>query len=102
MPKKDKSKSKDKRKGSKSKEKKPKKEKKDKKDKKTKSKKSSSSTASKAPNPNSIPPNSPTDHLPVFCVMHKSPLNFYCDSCNEPVCQLCITLGPHNNQVSPN
>lgn len=34
------------------------------------------------------------------CVIHKKEdLNFYCTSCNELVCQECISLGPHNTAV---
>ena len=38
--------------------------------------------------------------VPIICVMHKSELKLYCESCDEVICELCITLGPHNNQVS--
>jgi hypothetical protein len=35
--------------------------------------------------------------LPMVCVMHKSELKLYCETCEEVICELCITLGPHNN-----
>jgi hypothetical protein len=34
-----------------------------------------------------------------FCVAHNTPLEYFCESCEEPICTLCTTLGPHNNQV---
>jgi len=36
------------------------------------------------------------------CVQHKSELIYFCESCEEPICSLCTTLGPHNNQVTSN
>lgn len=38
-------------------------------------------------------------NVPMVCVMHKSELKLYCETCEEVICELCITLGPHNNQV---
>ena len=83
------SKSRDSKKSSKSKDKKSSK-KKDKKSKKSKSDKNEKSVTFDLKNGN---------QLPSLCVMHKAPLEYYCETCDEPVCHLCITLGPHNNQV---
>ena len=33
------------------------------------------------------------------CVLHNDGLMYFCDTCEEPVCKLCISIGPHNNQV---
>ena len=33
------------------------------------------------------------------CYYHQLPLVFYCESCEEPICEQCTVLGPHNNQV---
>ncbi len=33
------------------------------------------------------------------CVHHQKDLVLYCESCEEPICDQCSTLGPHNNQV---
>ena len=33
------------------------------------------------------------------CYYHQLPLFFYCESCEEPICEQCTQLGPHNNQV---
>jgi palmitoyltransferase len=30
---------------------------------------------------------------------HNQKLVYYCESCEEPICQQCTTLGPHNNQL---
>ena len=36
----------------------------------------------------------------VFCYHHNnSPLKFYCETCEEPICQECQMLGPHNNKL---
>jgi len=35
----------------------------------------------------------------VACLLHNRELVLYCMSCEEPVCDGCSTLGPHNNQV---
>ena len=41
----------------------------------------------------------PIAQIMRYCVAHKLKLEFYCESCEEPICSLCTTLGPHNNQV---
>lgn len=95
MPKDKKGKSKDKK--GKSKDKKGKSS--DKKSKSKGKKSSKSSVVSEKP----ITPNSDAAQgnlAPVMCVMHKGQLTYFCETCEDPVCQLCITLGPHNNQVS--
>ncbi|CAD8199098.1 unnamed protein product [Paramecium octaurelia] len=30
------------------------------------------------------------------CVHHNRELTYFCESCEEPICKLCTTLGPHN------
>ena len=34
-----------------------------------------------------------------FCYHHNQELLLYCDSCEEPVCDHCTYLGPHNTQL---
>jgi len=41
----------------------------------------------------------PKGDFPTLCVLHQAPLLLYCGACEEPVCQQCATLGPHNNQL---
>jgi palmitoyltransferase len=41
----------------------------------------------------------PIEPREKFCVHHTSSLVFYCESCEEPICQNCTILGPHNNQL---
>ena len=36
----------------------------------------------------------------VACLLHSRELVLFCMSCEEPVCDGCSTLGPHNNQVA--
>jgi hypothetical protein len=38
-------------------------------------------------------------HLKKLCYHHHSPLKFYCESCEEPVCHECQMVGPHNNKL---
>jgi len=33
------------------------------------------------------------------CVHHKKKFQYYCESCEEPICDHCSMLGPHNNQL---
>lgn len=42
----------------------------------------------------------PVSHVEKFCIPHKRKLVYFCDSCQEPICQQCTALGPHNSQVS--
>ena len=35
----------------------------------------------------------------ALCVHHKEPLKYFCDSCEEPICNQCTIMGPHNTQV---
>jgi hypothetical protein len=35
-----------------------------------------------------------------LCMTHiTKPLSLYCTSCEEPICEDCAMVGPHNNQV---
>ncbi len=34
-----------------------------------------------------------------LCVHHNQPLKFYCEACEEPTCEDCHTLGPHNTEL---
>ena len=38
-------------------------------------------------------------HLKHFCIHHKLPLKFFCDSCNEPICEECKVIGPHETKL---
>jgi len=31
-----------------------------------------------------------------ICLLHKQPLRYYCDSCDELICYDCTVMGPHN------
>jgi len=33
------------------------------------------------------------------CIHHQQDLVYYCESCEEPICEKCSILGPHNNQL---
>jgi len=33
------------------------------------------------------------------CIHHQQELVLYCESCEEPICEKCSILGPHNNQL---
>ena len=33
------------------------------------------------------------------CYRHNIPLRYYCESCDEPVCNLCQQQGPHNTSL---
>jgi len=33
------------------------------------------------------------------CVLHKQPLRYFCDSCEELICYDCTVMGPHNTQL---
>lgn len=35
--------------------------------------------------------------MTMNCYHHNQPLRYYCENCDEPVCNLCLELGPHNN-----
>lgn len=35
------------------------------------------------------------------CFLHGQKLVYFCETCEEPICDKCILLGPHNNQVYP-
>lgn len=34
-----------------------------------------------------------------ICLLHKQPLRYYCDSCDELICYDCTVMGPHNTQL---
>ena len=33
------------------------------------------------------------------CMLHKQPLRYFCDSCEELICYDCTVMGPHNTQL---
>ena len=33
------------------------------------------------------------------CFHHRQKLTNFCETCEEPICEQCVVLGPHNNQV---
>jgi len=33
------------------------------------------------------------------CVHHRTPLTYYCTTCEEPICSECTLAGPHNTQM---
>jgi len=39
------------------------------------------------------------DIKPCLCYHHNNQLNFYCESCEEPICHDCRLIGPHNNKL---
>ena len=38
-------------------------------------------------------------HLRKLCYHHNYPLKFFCETCEEPICQECQMIGPHNNKL---
>ena len=34
----------------------------------------------------------------LLCEIHRTAYIYYCETCEEVICNQCITLGPHNNQ----
>jgi len=34
-----------------------------------------------------------------LCIHHEQTMTYFCDSCQEPVCNQCTVIGPHNNQL---
>jgi hypothetical protein len=38
-------------------------------------------------------------HLKKLCYHHNTPLKFYCESCEEPICHECQMIGPHNSKL---
>ena len=33
------------------------------------------------------------------CVHHNQPLRYYCEACEEPICEECQYSGPHNTEL---
>ena len=44
-------------------------------------------------------PISENSHLKKLCYNHNSPLKYFCETCEEPICQECQILGPHNGKI---
>ena len=44
-------------------------------------------------------PLSDLSHLRKMCYHHNAPLKYFCESCEEPICQECQMIGPHNNKL---
>lgn len=38
-------------------------------------------------------------HLKKLCYHHNLSLKYYCESCDEPICQQCQLVGPHNTKL---
>ncbi|MCQ2819700.1 MAG: hypothetical protein MJ252_20740 [archaeon] len=38
-------------------------------------------------------------HLKKYCFHHNAPLRLFCETCEEPICQECQFVGPHNNKL---
>ena len=34
-----------------------------------------------------------------MCLLHKQPLRYFCESCEELICYDCTVMGPHNTQL---
>lgn len=51
------------------------------------------------PTDRSVPVQPESDRPQPVCMTHGKPLPIYCTSCEEPICEDCATIGPHNNQV---
>jgi len=34
-----------------------------------------------------------------MCVHHNQPLRYYCEACEEPICEDCHSMGPHNTEL---
>ena len=33
------------------------------------------------------------------CRQHQLPFTLFCDRCNEPICDQCSIVGPHNTSI---
>lgn len=33
------------------------------------------------------------------CQQHELPFSLFCDRCDEPVCDQCSVVGPHNSSI---
>ena len=44
-------------------------------------------------------PISDNSHFKKLCFNHNSPLKYFCETCEEPICQECQILGPHNGKI---
>jgi hypothetical protein len=51
------------------------------------------------PTDRSVPELPGQDRPQPVCMTHGKHLIMYCTSCEEPICEDCSTVGPHNNQV---
>lgn len=43
--------------------------------------------------------NNPQNTNLRLCINHNKDLVFFCESCDEPICENCTYLGPHNTQM---
>ncbi|CAD8111607.1 unnamed protein product [Paramecium sonneborni] len=43
-------------------------------------------------------PSPPQQQIKV-CIHHNLPFQFFCEACEDPICQQCTILGPHNTQL---
>ena len=34
-----------------------------------------------------------------ICFLHNEEIKYFCESCEEPICQECQVIGPHNNKL---
>eukprot|EP01022_Parablepharisma_sp_SALTPOND_P032963 TRINITY_DN87965_c1_g1_i1.p1 TRINITY_DN87965_c1_g1~~TRINITY_DN87965_c1_g1_i1.p1 ORF type:complete len:901 (+),score=98.93 TRINITY_DN87965_c1_g1_i1:1663-4365(+) len=45
-------------------------------------------------------PRGPPKPIPQrSCVHHNLPLRYYCEACEEPICEDCHSIGPHNTEL---
>ena len=44
-------------------------------------------------------PISNNSYFKKLCYNHNSPLKYFCETCEEPICQECQILGPHNGKI---
>lgn len=51
-----------------------------------------------------LPPHAHETFMPAqpparHCIHHNVPFQYFCETCEEPICQQCTVLGPHNTQL---